>query len=366
MDALVGSIGYLNAVIVFCVLVVVHELGHYLVARWAGVRVEVFSIGFGKEIWGRTDRAGTRWKVSLVPLGGYVKMFGEAQIADVDGEPREPTAAERAVSFSHKSLGRRAAIVAAGPIANFLFAIAVLAALYMAYGKPVPSDFGAEGIGSVQEGSAADAAGFEAGDRIVAVDGEAIETFGDLKTVVSESGGEPLTFTVVREGRERTLTATPRSQETATGDTRYLLGVTGPAPRFETQDPLTALWTGTAETYRLTALTLTAVGEIVFGERSVDQMGGPVKIVSLSNEVAQIGFISLVSFTAVLSINLGLLNLFPIPMLDGGHLAFFAVEAVRGKPVDERAQEYAFRIGLALLLALMILITVNDILSLPA
>lgn len=373
MDAFVGSVGYFNAIIVFCLLVFVHELGHYLVARWAGVRVETFSIGFGREIWGFTDKAGTRWKLSLVPLGGYVKMFGEAdtlveQGAD-EGEERERplTDEERAVSFAHKPLGKRAAVVAAGPIANFLFAIVILAGLYMVHGKPVPADFQAQGIGTVQEGSAADAAGFEAGDRILAVDGQPIETFDDLRRAVGTSEGERLSFTVAREGERLTLNAAPRPQdpEAAAGETAYLLGVTGPVTRFEKQGPIGALSTGVTETWRLTALTFSAIGEIIWGARSVDDMGGPVKIVQLSNDVAQLGLLSLISFMAVLSINLGLLNLFPIPMLDGGHLAFYAIEAVRGRPVGERVQEVALRIGLALLLALMIFITINDVLSLP-
>ncbi|MEQ8604032.1 MAG: RIP metalloprotease RseP [Marivibrio sp.] len=364
MDAFFGSIGYLNAVIVFCVLVFVHELGHYLVARWAGVRVEVFSIGFGREIFGWTDKAGTRWKVSLVPLGGYVKMFGEGEaIADADGVERPLTSEERAVSFAHKPLGKRAAVVVAGPMANFLFAIAVLAALYMAHGKPTPADFQAQGVGAVQEGSAAAAAGLQAGDRILTADGRAIETFDDLRAAVAASEGEPMNLTLLREGERLTLTATPRPRDPDAEETSYLLGVTAPVTSFERQGPATALWGGVTETWRLTVMTLEAVGEIIFGQRSVDDMGGPVKIVQMSNDVAQLGVLSLITFTALLSINLGLLNLFPIPMLDGGHLAFYAIEAVRGKPVGEQAQEWAFRIGLALLLMLMIFITVNDVLS---
>ncbi|MBP5855461.1 RIP metalloprotease RseP [Marivibrio halodurans] len=373
MDSFVGSVGYFNAIIVFCLLVFVHELGHYLVARWAGVRVETFSIGFGREIWGRTDKAGTRWKVSLIPLGGYVKMFGEGETlierGESDGEERERplTEAERAVSFAHKPLGKRAAVVAAGPVANFLFAIVILAGLYMVHGKPVPTDFQEQGVGSVREGSAADRAGFQPGDRILSVDGRPIETFEDLRQAVAESGGERLSFTIAREGERLTLNAAPevRDSEAEEGGTGYLLGVTGPVARFERQGPFGALASGASETWRLTALTLSAIGEIFYGDRSVDDMGGPVKIVQLSNDVAQLGLLSLISFMAVLSINLGLLNLFPIPMLDGGHLAFYAVEAVRGRPIGERTQEVAFRIGLALLLALMIFITINDVLSLP-
>jgi regulator of sigma E protease len=243
----------------------------------------------------------------------------------------------------------------------------VLAGLYMAHGLPVQADFQAQGIGSVRDGSAAAEAGFQAGDRILAVDGQPIENFDQLRQSVAASGGERLSFTVERDGERLTLNAAPRPQdpEAAVGETGYLLGVTGPVTRFEKLGPLDAVGAGISETARLTALTFSAIGEIIVGQRSVDDMGGPVKIVQFSNDVAQLGVLSLISFMAVLSINLGLLNLFPVPMLDGGHLAFYAIEAVRGRPVGERAQEYAFRIGLALLLALMIFITINDVLSLP-
>lgn len=365
MDGFFGSIGYLNAVVVFCILVFVHELGHYLVARWCGVRVEVFSIGFWKEIYGWTDRHGTRWKIGLIPLGGYVKMFGEHSI-DVgeDGQPdRVMSSEERLVSFSHKTLGQRAAIVAAGPAANFLFAVLILAVLFAGIGRPQQKDFMEYGIGEVREGSAAEAAGLQPRDRIFAIDGQTIEGFEGLRRAVLNSDGRELLVSVQRGGETLDIAVTPQRAESATGEPIYLLGVTHPLPEYVTEAPHRAVLSGVTETARLTWMTLAAVGEIIGGQRSVDEMGGPVKIVQMSKEVGEVGWVSVVTFMAILSINLGLLNLFPIPMLDGGHLLFYAIEAVRGRPLGERAQEYLMRVGLALLLMLMVFITVNDVIG---
>lgn len=365
MDGFLGSIGGFNAILVFCVLVFVHEMGHYLVARRCGVRVETFSIGFWKEIYGWTDRHGTRWKIGLIPLGGYVKMFGEHSVEEGvnDGKPREMTAAEKAVSFSHKSLGQRTAIVAAGPAANFLFAIAVLAVLFATIGRPQTKDFAEYGIGSVRADSAAERAGLLPGDRILSVDGKTILEFEDLRQAVLSSDGREMFIKIDRDGEEIDIQARPDAAEGQDGEPIYLLGVTMPLPEFVSENPLSAVVSGVTETWRITTMTLTAVGEIIVGSRSVDEMGGPVKIVQMSGEVAQLGWVSLIGFTAVLSVNLGLLNLFPIPMLDGGHLLFYAFEAVLKRPLKERTQEYAMRIGLALLLTLMVFITVNDIIG---
>lgn len=362
MDEFVGAIGYLNAVLVFCVLVFVHEFGHYAIARWAGVRVEVFSIGFGRELFGHTDRFGTRWKFSLIPLGGYIKMRGETIAANT---PDEAGAAD---SFQTKSLGARAAIVAAGPMANFLFAMLALTVLFMVVGRSVPVDFGEAGIGGVQPGSAAEQAGFQAGDRILAVDGRPIATFADLRDVVGESAGAELPYLVERDGAQLVLRAAARPRDGSgegASPSGYLLGVTGPAPLVEKQGPGAALLDGARQTVVISWMTLGAVYEIITGSRSSDEVGGPVKIVQMSHDAGQLGWASLLTFAAILSINLGLLNLFPVPMLDGGHLVFFAYEAVRGRPLPLRIQEYALRGGLALLLALIVLVTVNDVLSLP-
>ncbi len=367
LDAFVGSIGYWNALWVLCLLIFVHELGHYAVARWCGVRVETFSIGFGRELIGWTDRHGTRWKISLIPLGGYVKMYGERMAPgdDAVGDAARLSAEEMSTSFAHKSLGARAAVVAAGPAANFLFAIIVFAITFATIGRPQPQSFAEAGIGGVVADSAAAEAGFEAGDRVLSIDGALVETFEDLRDAVIASDGAMLRFEIDRAGEFLILQAQPRVFELAQDDgssvTLYRLGVQGPAPVFVSAGPLEAASLGVTETWRLSVATLTAVGEMIIGSRGADELGGPIRIVELSNDFAQQGLLALVSFAVLLSINLGLINLFPIPMLDGGHLLFYAFEAVRGKPLGERAQEYGLRIGLALIFCLMVFVIFNDL-----
>jgi len=347
--------------VVLTALVFVHELGHYLIARRNGVRVEVFSVGFGPELFGYTDKVGTRWKFSAIPLGGYVKMFGEASLEHHD-EGRLSDA-QKAVSFSHKTLGQRAAIVFAGPAANFIFAIVVLAGLFMAVGRPMPQDFGEAGIGGVVEGSAADEAGLLPGDRIMAVDGQPIGDFFDLKVVVEGNDGRALAFEIARDDTVFTATVTPRiaTSTTEAGEVKaYRLGVYAPGPTYVRLGPLSAAWQAVVETGRMIVGTLAAVGEIIVGDRGTDELGGPLRIAKLSGDFAESGVVTLFSFMALLSINLGLINLFPVPILDGGQLLFYAIEAVRGKPLGERAQEYGLRIGLALILSLMVFVTIND------
>lgn len=350
---------------VLSVLVFVHELGHYFIARWCGVRVEVFSIGFGPELFGLCDRAGTRWKFSAVPLGGYVKMFGENDFEDDDDEP-EMSEDEKAVSFHHKSLRARTAIVAGGPAANFLFAIILWAGLFAVVGMPKPL----AGVGTVQENSAAAEAGLQQGDTILRINGVDVTWFEDVRTIVRVNPGIPLSLEVARGDSTLVIDATPAgtvAPDDASG--RTMIGLLGFTPDvnqlgYERVGPLTAVWAGIERTYSLTAQILSAIGQIITGERTADELGGPLRIAQLSGEMAQGGVINLILFMAMLSINLGLINLFPIPMLDGGHLAFYAAEAVRGKPLDKRLQEYGFRFGLALVLLLMIFATWNDITSL--
>jgi regulator of sigma E protease len=365
MELLSGVWDYLIPfLVILTVLVFVHELGHYLVARRCGVRVEVFSIGFGKELLGWTDSANTRWKISVLPFGGYVKMFGESGDVDEAGRPRPLTLEEQAVSFHHKKLGQRAAVVSAGPIANFLFAMVVLAGLFATVGQPfTPPD-----VGSVQPGSAAEAGGVRPGDKIVSVGGERIERFEDIQRIVRDSAGVPLAFVVVRDGAEVSLTVTPRLHEEKDnfGNVHRIgfLGIGGGARQYLKLDPLTAVWRGVTETVSLSGATLHAVGQMIAGTRTTDELGGPLRIAQMSGEVAQYGLVSMAWFLAVLSINLGLINIFPIPVLDGGHLVFYAVEAIRGKPLGPRAQEYGLRIGLALVVGLMVFATWNDLVHL--
>ena len=351
---------------ILTVLVFVHEMGHYLLARRNGVRVEVFSVGFGPELFGWTDRAKTRWKFSLIPLGGYVKMYGDLNAASmpdtalVDGMDMK----DRDEAFPYKRLSQRAWIVAGGPLANFLFAVVLLAGLFMIVGQPfTPAD-----VGGIQEGSAAEEAGIQPGDTIVEIEGTAIERFEEVKRIVELSPERQIEIVVLRDGAEVALKATPKRTvfEDTFGNKRDigLLGVTRSGLEFVRHGPFEALWRAGEETLSLTVATLDAVGQMIVGARSADELGGPIRIAQMSGQVAETGIVSVVWFMAVLSINLGLINLFPVPMLDGGHLLFYAIEGLRGRPLGERAQEYGFRIGLALVLSLMVFATWNDLVHL--
>lgn len=348
--------------VVLTVLVFIHELGHYLIARRNGVRVEVFSVGFGPELFGWTDKAQTHWKFSIIPLGGYVKMFGDANAASQPSdEVTTMSEEERAVAFPYKSLGARSAIVAGGPIANFIFAIALLAGLFSTVGQP----FTPAVVGQVSPDSAAEAAGFQPLDRIVEIDGTAIERFEELQRIVAMRPDERLTIVVDRDGREITLEATPSRVETTDnfGNMQVLgrLGISRSGADYVRHDPLTAIWYAGRETFALTVGTLEAVGQMIVGKRSSDELGGPIRIAQMSGQVAESGLVPLIWFSAVLSINLGLINLFPIPMLDGGHLLFYGIEALLGRPLGARAQEFGFRIGLALVVSLFLFVTWKDL-----
>ncbi len=351
--------------VVLSILVFVHELGHYWVARRCGVRVEVFSIGFGPEIRGWTDRRGTRWKFSAIPLGGYVKMFGEHDFDD-DEERPPMSPEEQRVSFHHRPLRQRAAIVAAGPIANFAFAVVVLALLFGIVGLPAPL----AGVGAVQEGSAAAAAGLKPGDLIARIDGQQVKWFEDVRRIVSERPGVRLELDIVRGAERLQLSATPTPTALA-GDqgAQRTVGVLGIKPDsaqvgYERVYPWTAAAAAVSRTVELTGQILTGLWEIIAGARGSDELGGPIRIAQISGEMAQGGIVSFILFMAALSVNLGLINLLPVPLLDGGHLAFYAIEAVRGKPLERRVQEYGFRFGLILVLLLMIFATWNDLVSL--
>lgn len=351
--------------VVLTVLVFVHELGHYWVARRSGVRIETFSIGFGPELFGWHDRAGTRWKLSAIPLGGYVKFFGDADAISMPGaEVPAMAPEERAVSFHYKSIGQRAAIVAAGPVANFVFAIVVSAALFVLVGQP----FTPPVVGGVMPDSAAAAAGFHAGDRIIRINGEQIARFEDIQQIVQLDLDQPLHIVVMRDGHDVDLTATPTIIEETDrlGNKVRIarLGIRGGGFEYVRRSPGAAVWQAVVETYDQSAGTLRALGQIVVGHRSSDELGGPLRIAEMSGEVAKGGIANLFAFMAFLSINLGLINLFPVPVLDGGHLLFYFFEWARGRPLGARAQEYGFRIGMVLVFSLMVLATWNDLVHL--
>jgi regulator of sigma E protease len=348
--------------IVLSILIYVHEWGHYWVAKRNGVRVEVFSIGFGPEVFGWTNAAGTRWKISAIPLGGYVKMFGENTDDDENGEPVEMSEAEKAVSFHHKRLGQRAAIVFAGPAVNFLFAIAAFAILAMVQGSATPLAV----VGEVLPQSAAADAGFAKNDRIIAIDDKKVETFDDLRRIVMANPGQRMSFQVVRGDKEIPIAATPKSSEAEGAESGRKIGLLGIRPslehlRYERHNPLMALWIGVEQTYSYSLNILSYVGDMITGSRDAKDLGGPLRIAQLTGEMAQKGIEYVVFLMAVLSVNLGLINLFPVPMLDGGHLAFYAAEAIRGKPLSAKVQEYGFRLGLVLVLVLMVFVTWNDL-----
>lgn len=436
-------------VLVLSILVFVHEFGHYIVARWCGVKIDSFSIGFGKELGGFTDKHGTRWKFSLIPLGGYVKMFGDVDPASSkqtdtvsDGtQTRQMTAAERSGAFFAKNVWQRIAIVFAGPGINYLFAVLVLSCLYMSHGQIVTPPQAS----AIIEGSAADKAGFEPHDVIVKIGGNDIRRFEDVRREVTVKLDTPTIFTVRRGQETIDLTATPERLQSEDHhgfiqsrgflgvvspgnglDIKHIIAVDGVKARdvdharkmllakmgktFEVRldrggtvdtilvnpllannaglkdpqskeysalniaeggvedlirhNPISAVGNAVLETYNITVSTLEAIGQMFTGTRSAKELGGIIRIGAIAGDMAQSGIIALITFTALLSINLGLINLFPIPMLDGGHLVFYAAEAIRGKPLSERIQEYAFRMGLAILVGIMVFANLNDIIQL--
>jgi regulator of sigma E protease len=368
-----GFLGYLVPFLfVLTIVVFFHELGHFLIARLCRIRVLVFSLGFGPELLGFTDRTGTRWKLSAVPLGGYVKFFGDDNAASTPDSDAlaQMSEEERKQTFPAQPVGARAAVVVAGPLANFLLAILIFAGIFMLYGKQSTS----ARVDTIQPGSAAESAGFVPGDLVLSIDGRRIDSFSDMQRIISTSAGQTLQVAVDRGGQVVTLNATPARTEIKDnfGNVHRIgvLGITrSMAPgdvRTEKSPPLTALRLGVEETWFVIDRTLSYIGGVIVGREATDQLGGPIRIAQVSGQVATAGFVALLHLAAVLSVSIGLLNLFPVPLLDGGHLLFYAIEAVRGKPLSERAQELGFRIGFAIVVMLMIFATFNDILHLAS
>lgn len=347
-------------------LVVIHELGHYLVARLFGVKADVFSVGFGKELFGWTDRRGTRWKFSALPLGGYVQFAGDWNaISMPDAAAAQLPPDELAKTFHIKPLWQRALIVVAGPLTNLLFAMIIFAAFNLAYGKVVASTE----IARFGENSPAMAAGMKLGDRIVSIDGREVASFTEIPELVAPFPGKTLSIVVSRAGQNLTFRVAARAE---TERDRFgnegrvgRIGIGAGKITVVPVGPVEAVTLSGSQTFGVMRMMVTGLGQIISGERSVKELGGPIKIAKYSGEQLSLGWLSFATFAALISINLAFINFLPIPGLDGGHLAFYAAEAVRRKPLDARSQEWAFRAGMALVLALMVFVTLNDIVGLP-
>lgn len=368
-SALIYSLPYIG---ILAVVIFVHEFGHFIVARWCGVRVLTFSMGFGPELWHRFDKHGTRWRVAAIPLGGYVKFYGDENAASAPARDKleKMSVKERSVSFYGQPVIKRAAIVAAGPIANFILTIAIFAGTFFFVGRPITI----ARVDAVAVGSAAEKAGFQAQDLVLSIDGSTVESFSDMQRIVRISPDRELTFRVLRANREIDVKATPqrREQKDVFGQV-HKIGIIGISRtdaagdvRHKSYGLGEALVAGVQETWFVVDRTFDYIGGVITGRESADQLSGPIRIAQVSGQAAQLGFEVLLNLTAVLSVSIGLLNLFPIPLLDGGHLLYYAIEALRGRPLSEKAQEFGFRIGIALVLTLMLFATWNDILHLTS
>jgi regulator of sigma E protease len=353
---------FLAFVLVLGPLVFLHELGHYLAGRWFGVKAEEFSIGFGREIAGITDKRGTRWKFGWLPLGGYVRFAGDMNPASQPSpEWLSLPASERAKTFQAKPLWQRAIIVAAGPIANFIVAIVILSGFALAYGQNMTPSV----VGTVQPGSAAAVAGLQPGDRLTGLGGRSVETFTDIAKYAQLRPGEAVRIDFERGGQTMAADAVigVREEQDRFGN-KYRIGMIGvgsSAPVLKPVGILEAPLVGIRQTADIVQMTLDGLGQIITGRRSLSELGGPLKIAQVSGERLAMGPVEFVFLIALISINLGFINLLPVPVLDGGHLLFYAVEAVRRRPVEPQVMEWAFRGGLIAILALMLLVTLNDL-----
>ena len=369
LSNLLGNVWYY--VIVFLLLltlvVFIHELGHFLVARWCGVMVKTFSIGFGPEIFGFYDKHGTRWRFAWIPLGGYVKFMDDENAASKPSPEavKRMSPEERASSFHAKPVWQRAAVVAAGPIANFLLAIAIYTGLNATIGVRLMPAY----VETVKAGGPAEAAGFQPGDKIVAIDGAPVESFEEMKRIVAPSAGTELKFLVQRNGQMLELKATPDAKE----DKDYfgrnfrqgLIGISGGKAADKEivlpVGPIEAFTRGVRQTWVDISSTVSGLGQIISNRQSSEQMGGPLFMAEATGTVAKAGLVPLISLIAAISANIGFLNLLPIPILDGGHLLFYSIEAVLRKPLSERLQHVGFQIGLAIIVGLMIFVNFNDL-----
>lgn len=372
MNMLAGSVGLVTGYIVpfllvLTLIVFVHEMGHYLAGRWSGIGITAFSVGFGPELVGFTDRRGTRWKLSAIPLGGYVKFLGDddpASIPDYESVSALPEEVRKR-TFLGAALWKRAVTVAAGPIANFVLAIAIFAVMFAIYGRQIADPIVAE----VRPGSAAEEAGVRPGDLLVALDGSKVDTFDDVRRYVSVRPETKIVVTVRRAGEDIDLPMVPKRTEIIDQfGNKVELGLIGIVTNQETGNfrivhygPLEAVGQGALQSWHIVTGTFDYLSNLLTGRMKADQLGGPIRVAQASGQMATLGVAAVLQLAAVLSVSIGLLNLMPVPVLDGGHLMFYAVEAVRGRPVGPGAQEIAFRIGMALVLMLMVFATWNDI-----
>ncbi len=343
-------------------LVFVHEYGHYIVGRWCGVKADTFSIGFGRKILGWTDKRGTEWKIGWLPLGGYVQFAGDRDaISQPDAEWQQLPADQKSHTFPAQPVWKRALIVLAGPVTNFLFAILIFAAFNMTYGVATVPPV----IGGVQAGSAAEAAGLRIGDRITGINGQSVDSFGDIPKIVAYDLGRPANLDIARGEQRLAITLRPRVTTETDGFGNKaevaIIGIQSGALTYARVGPLEAVRASAGQTWNIVQLTGKILGQFATGQRSVKEMGGPIKIAKQSGEQATLGVAALIFFIAFVSINLGFINLLPLPMLDGGHLAFYAYEAIRRRPAPPQAQEWAFRFGFAAIVTLMLVVTFNDL-----
>ena len=353
-------------VVVLSIVVFVHEFGHFWVARRCGVRVMTFSIGFGQEIFGWNNKLGMRWKVAWLPLGGYVKMFGDSDPTSALPEEGavDMTADEKKVAFFSQSLAKRMAIVFAGPASNYLFAIVVMAGLFLVNGQPYTAPL----VDKVVPGSVAEQTGFLPGDRVLTIDDHAIDSFEDIKRIVSLNAGTAIDVTLERGEARQTIHVTPEVVQSTDrfGGEHHVgrLGISSTMLEYRKLSPVAAIQESVIQAWELSASTLRGVGQMIMGTRGTEELGGPLRIAEMSGKVAQEDMGALVFFLVLISINLGLINLFPVPLLDGGHLAFYIIEFLRGRPMGDKAQEFAFRVGALMVASLMVFATWQDLVHL--
>lgn len=370
MDWLVNIVYYVIPFIVLLgILVFVHEFGHYIVAKLSGVQVEAFSIGFGKQLWGFTDKSGTRWKISAIPLGGYCQFLGDGDETSTTSQAKELTDEQKKKAFAYQSPFKKLLISLAGPGANYLFAILIFASIFYFIGK---IDFPPV-VGEVIPGGAAEQAGIKAKDKIISVNGKKVESFEDVRCEVELNTKDKVSVELVRDGKNIILSFPLKKVENSTDKLlektdKPMLGVRS-VNIIEVQQTdmslLASLRDATKEVWNITDMTLRGVGQMISGKRGSDEVGGVIRIAEMSGDITrEQGVLSLFIFMALLSVNLGLINLFPVPLLDGGHVVIYLIEIGTGREINERIKNGLFKVGFALLISLMIFATWNDVVRL--